>query len=203
MAEYYTFVDAEPVTVFVPPNGSHSAMQVRGVEPHSGIYFLSIMSRKGYLDAAFRNVHMNAIGRALYLDSQTPNVAGISVRQVQDAQTQLRNELTVDVESTSGNSSGRITLSYPRADHVAADVAHFQTVVAAEAQLLDAAEQDNTTANTSALAQAVQVVENAEKMSLSAAVEIVAGADTNVSLADAVNIAAEAGTLPPSLPPTP
>jgi len=187
----------------VPPNTSHRAMQVRGVEPHTGIYFLSIMSRKSYLDAAFRNVHMNALGRALYQDAQTPHVVGISVRQLQDSQTQLRNVLDVDVESTSGNSSGRITLSYPRADHVAADVTHFKSVVAAEVQLLDAAEQDSTTANTSALAQALQVVENADSLSLSEAVNIVAGADTGLSLEDAIGIAADAAGGSPTLPPLP
>lgn len=172
MAEYYTFVDAEPVTVFVPPNSSHRAMQVRGMEPHTGIYFLSIMSRKSYLDAAFRNVHMNAIGRAIYQDAQTPNVTGISVRQTQDSQTQLRNELDVDVSSTSGRSSGRITLPYPRADHVAADVGAFRAAVAAEVHLLDAAEQDGTTQNTAELAQALQVVDSAANVALTSVPEV-------------------------------
>jgi hypothetical protein len=203
MAEFYTYVDAEPVTIFVPPNSSHRAMQVRGVEPHTGIYFLSIMSNKGYLDAAFRNVHMNTLGRAIYQDAQTPHVTGISVRQEQDSQTQLRNALDVDVESTSGRSSGRITLPYPRVAHVADDVAHFRSVVAAEVRLLDAAEQDGTTENTSALAQALQVVASAESMSLAQAIDIVAGADTDVSLGEAVDIAAGAGGSLPSLPPVP
>jgi hypothetical protein len=171
VAEYYRFVDAEPVTVFVPPNSSRRSMQVRGVEPHTGIYFLSLMRRKSYLDAAYRNVHMNALGRALYEDAQTPNVAGISVRQTQDSQSQLRNELDVDVVSSSGQSSGRITLKYPRADHVAADVAAFREAVAAEVALLDAAENDGTTENTAAQMEALQTVDAAENAATLSSVE--------------------------------
>lgn len=163
MAEYFTFVDAIPVTEFVPPNSSKRVMQVRGVEPHSGIYFLSLMSRKSYLDAAFRNVHMNALGRAIFQDAQTPHVVGLSVRQTQDAQNMLRNELEVDVESSSGQSTDRITLPYPRANHVAADVDAFRKAVAAQVRLLDAAEDDGSSENSTDLAGDLATVNLAER----------------------------------------
>lgn len=163
MAEYYVFVNAEPVTEFVPPNSSKRVYQVRGVEPHSGIYFLSLMSRKSYLDAAYRNNHMGRLGRALYLESLTPHVRGISVRQTQDAQSMLRNELEVTVESSSGNSSGQVTLPYPNPAHIDDSVKSFQHAVAAEVRLLDAAEDDGSTDNTTELAADLEVVAAAEQ----------------------------------------
>lgn len=135
--KFYEHVDSQQVTEFVPPNSSRVVWQVRGREPNSGIVFLSMVNDKAFRGGNYVGPHMNRLGHVLYLESLVPNVVGISVRQVTDEQLQLKNELDVSVESTSGNSVGRITAPYPKPDDAAGSVATFSKLVEAEVELLD------------------------------------------------------------------
>lgn len=134
---FYEHIDSSQITVYVPPNSSRQAWQVRGIEPNSGIVFLSIVNDKAFRSGNYVAPHMNRLGHILYVESQVPNVTGISVRQVVNAQTQQVNELEVHVESTSGNSVGRITVPYPNAADLPGSVALFTKLVEAEVKLLD------------------------------------------------------------------
>jgi len=137
---FYEHLDSQQITEYVPPNSSRQAWQVRGIEPNSGIVFLSIVNDKAFRNGNYVAPHMNRLGHILYVESQVPNVVGISVRQVVNAQTQLVNELDVSVESTSGNSVGRITVPYPNAGDLPGSVAAFTKLVEAEVAVLDANE---------------------------------------------------------------
>lgn len=137
---FYQHLDSSQVTEFVPPNSSKVVWQIRGVEPNSGIVFLGLVNDKAFRSGTYVPKHMNQIGRVLYHESLVPNVAGISVRQIVDAQTQLKNELDVSVSSTSGNSVGSITVPYPDPSDDAGSVAAFTALVNAEVKLLDANE---------------------------------------------------------------
>lgn len=134
---FYEHLDSSQVTEFVPPNSSKTVWQVRGVEPNSGIVFLSLVNDKAFREGKYVPKHMQRLGHVLYDESLVPNVVGISVRQDVDAQTQLVNVLDVTVESTSGNSTGRITVPYPNPAQRAASVAAFTKLVEAEVALLD------------------------------------------------------------------
>lgn len=134
---FYEHLDSQQITVFVPPNSSRQAWQIRGVEPNSGIVFLSQVNDKAFRSGNYVAPHMNRLGHVLYDESQVPGVVGISVRQVTDGQLQQVNELDVTVESTSGNSTGRITVPYPNPAERLASVAAFTKLVEAEVKLLD------------------------------------------------------------------
>lgn len=137
---FYEHLDSSQITEYVPPNSSRQAWQVRGIEPNTGIVFLSIVNDKAFRAGGYVAPHMNRLGHILYVESQVPNVVGISVHQHVNAQTQLVNELDVTVESTSGNSTGRITVPYPNAGDLPASVALFTKLVEGEVALLDANE---------------------------------------------------------------
>lgn len=135
--KFYEHIDSQQVTQFVPPASSRQVWQVRGREPNSGIVFLSLVNDKAFRQGNYVPTHMNRLGHVLYDESLVPNVVGISVRQIVDAQTQLVNELDVDVESTSGQSVGRITVPYPNPADRPGSVAAFTKLVQAEVALLD------------------------------------------------------------------
>lgn len=137
---FYKHIDSEQVTVFVPPNSSKQSWQVRGLEPNSGIVFLSLINDQAFHQSGYVKTHMNRLGHCLYDESLVAHVVGISVHQRQDAQNQLVNELRVDVESASGNSVGTITVKYPNPADRAGSVAHFTALVNAESKLLTANE---------------------------------------------------------------
>lgn len=137
---FYRHIDSQQVTEFVPPNSSRTVWQVRGLEPNSGVVFLGLVNDKAFHNGGYVRAHMNRLGHIIYTESLVPNVAGISVRQVVNHQTQLENELDVDVESTSGNSTGRITVPYPNAGDLPGSVALFTKLVEAEVKLLDSNE---------------------------------------------------------------
>jgi hypothetical protein len=137
---FYQHLDSQQITIYVPPNSSRQAWQVRGVEPNSGIVFLSIINNNAFHEAGYVKTHMNRLGACLYDESLVADVVGIGVRQVQDAQNQLKNELDVTVQSTSGDSTGRITVPYPNPADKAGSVAAFTKLVQAEVKLLDANE---------------------------------------------------------------
>lgn len=137
---FYQHIDSEQVTQYVPPNSSKQVWQIRGLEPNSGIVFLSMVNDKAFRSGTYVPNHMNRIGHVLYDESRVANVAGISVRQITDTQQQLKNELDVTVTSTSGDSTGRITVPYPDPADRAGSVAAFTALVAAEVRLLDANE---------------------------------------------------------------
>jgi hypothetical protein len=137
---FYRHLDSQQVTEFVPPNSSKVVWQIRGVEPNSGIVFLGLVNDKAFKSGTYVPKHMNQLGRVLYNESLVANVVGISVRQIVDAQTQLKNELDVSVESSSGNSVGNITSPYPDPSDQAGSVAAFTALVTAEVKLLDANE---------------------------------------------------------------
>lgn len=134
---FYQHLDSQQVTEFVPPNSSKVVWQIRGVEPNSGIVFLGLVNDQAFRNGDYVAPHMNQIGRVLYHESLVPNVVGISVRQIVDSQTQLKNELDVSVQSTSGNSVGTITAPYPNPADDAGSVAAFTALVQAEVRLLD------------------------------------------------------------------
>lgn len=134
---FYRHLDSQQVTEFVPPNSSKVVWQIRGVEPNSGIVFLSLVNDEAFRSGTYVPKHMNQLGRVLYHESLVPNVAGISVHQTVDAQTQLKNELDVTVQSSSGNSQGRISAPYPDPSNDAGSVAVFTALVNAEVKLLD------------------------------------------------------------------
>lgn len=137
---FYDHLDSQQITVFVPPNSSRTAWQIRGVEPNSGIVFLGIVNEKAFKAGNYVAPHMNRLGHILYVESQVPNVVGISVRQVTNDQLQQVNELDVSVQSTSGNSTGRITVPYPDASDLPGSVARFTKLVEAEVAVLDSNE---------------------------------------------------------------
>jgi hypothetical protein len=137
---FYEHIDSQQITEYVPPNSSRSAWQVRGVEPNTGIVFLGIVNDKAFRNGNYVAPHMNRIGHILYVESQVPNVVGISVRQVTNNQLQQVNELDVSVQSTSGNSTGRITVPYPNPADLPGSVAHFTALVKGEVAVLDANE---------------------------------------------------------------
>lgn len=134
---FYQHIDSQQVTEFVPPNSSKVVWQIRGLEPNSGIVFLSLVNDKAFRSGTYVAPHMNRLGHILYTESLLPNVVGISVRQVVDSQTQLKNELEVSVQSTSGNSVGSITVPYPNAIDLPGSVAVCSALVQAEVKLLD------------------------------------------------------------------
>lgn len=137
---FYEHIDSQQITEYVPPNSSRSAWQIRGVEPNSGIVFLGLVNDKAFRQGGYVAPHMNRLGHILYVESQVPNVVGISVRQVTNGQLQQVNELDVSVESTSGNSVGRITVPYPNAGDLPGSVAIFTAHVKDEVAVLDANE---------------------------------------------------------------
>jgi hypothetical protein len=137
---FYQHIDSQQVTEFVPPNSSRQVWQVRGLEPNSGIVFLSLVNDKAFKSGTYVPMHMRRLGHVLYLESQVANVAGISVRQVDNSQRQLVNELEVTVASTSGNSFGLIIVPYPNPAQPDASVTAFAALVGAEVRLLDANE---------------------------------------------------------------
>lgn len=137
---FYEFIDAQQVTQFVPPNSSRLVWQIRSREPNTGIVFLQLVNDHAFRSANYVRTHGNRIGHILYDEAQVPGVAGISVRQVTDDQQQLVNELDVTVQSSSGNSAGRITVPYPNPADRAGSIARFTKLVEAEVQLLDANE---------------------------------------------------------------
>lgn len=138
--KFYQHIDSQQITEFVPPDSSKVVWQVRGLEPNSGIVFLSLVNDAAFRSGTYVPKRMNQLGRVLYDESLVANVAGISVRQITDSQLQLKNVLDVTVTSTSGNSTGRITVPYPDPADRAGSVAAFTALVAAEVRLLDANE---------------------------------------------------------------
>jgi hypothetical protein len=134
---FYQHIDSQQITEFVPPNSSKLVWQVRGLEPNSGIVFLSFVNDKAFRSGTYVPKHMNQLGRVLYHESLVPGVVGISVSQRQDTQNQIVNQLDVTVESTSGNSTGRIITPYPDPSDDAGSVATFTALVNAEIVLLD------------------------------------------------------------------
>ncbi len=137
---FYQHLDSLQVTEFVPPNSSKVVWQIRGLEPNSGIVFLGLVNEQAFKSGTYVPKHMNQLGRVLYDESLVANVAGISVRQIVDSQTQLKNELDVTVSSTSGNSQGSITAPYPDPSDATGSVAAFTALVQAQVRLLDANE---------------------------------------------------------------
>lgn len=137
---FYEFIDAQQVTQFVPPNSSRLIWQVRSREPNSGIVFLQLVNDHAFRTSNYVKTHGNRLGHILYDESLVAGVAGIAVRQVTDAQSQLENELDVTVQSSSGNSAGRITVPYPNPGDRAGSIARFTKLVEAEVALLDANE---------------------------------------------------------------
>ena len=137
---FYQHIDSQQITQFVPPNSSRVVWQVRGLEPNSGIVFLSMVNDAAFKSGTYVPKHMNQLGRVLYDESLVPGVVGISVTQNQDTQNQIVNELVVTVQSTSGNSTGRITVHYPDPSDAAGSVAAFTVHVNEEIKLLDANE---------------------------------------------------------------
>ena len=137
---FYEHIDSQQVTEFVPPDSSKVVWQVRGLEPNSGIVFLAMVNDKAFREGHYVPAHMQRLGHVLYDESLVANVVGISVRQDQDLQNQIKNELDVSVESTSGNSVGRITVPYPNPADRAGSVAAFTALVNAEVAVLDANE---------------------------------------------------------------
>jgi len=137
---FYQHIDSQQVTQFVPPNSSKVVWQIRGLEPNSGIVFLSMVNDKAFRQGNYVGPHMQRLGHVLYDESKVANVVGISVTQTEDSQNQIKNELDVTVESTSGDSTGRIKVPYPNPAERAASVAAFAALVAAEVRLLDANE---------------------------------------------------------------
>lgn len=137
---FYKHIDSQQVTEFVPPNSSRQVWMIRGVEPNSGVVFLSMVNDKAFRGGKYVPVHMQRLGHVIYDESLVPNVAGISVQQITDNQNQLVNQLEVTVESTSGNSVGQIIVPYPDPADRAGSVAKFTALVQAEVKLLDANE---------------------------------------------------------------
>lgn len=137
---FYEHIDSQQVTQFVPPNSSKVVWQIRGLEPNSGIVFLSMVNDKAFRSGTYVPTHMQRLGHVLYDESQVANVAGISVTQTEDSQNQIKNQLDVTVESSSGDSKGRITVPYPNPADRAGSVAAFAALVASEVKLLDANE---------------------------------------------------------------
>jgi hypothetical protein len=137
---FYKHIDSQQVTEFVPPNSSRQVWMVRGLEPNSGVVFLSMVNDKAFRGGTYVPAHMQRLGHVIYDESLVPNVAGIAVQQVTDSQNQLVNQLEVTVESTSGNSVGQIVVPYPDPADRAGSVAKFTALVQAEVKLLDANE---------------------------------------------------------------
>lgn len=137
---FYQHIDSQQVTEFVPPNSSRVVWQVRGLEPNSGVVFLSLVNDKAFRDGNYVEPHMKRLGHTIYLLSLVPNVDGIAVQQVTDSQNQLKNQLEVTVASSSGNSVGQIITPYPNPADQPGSVAAFTKLVEAEVALLDANE---------------------------------------------------------------
>lgn len=134
---FYKHIDSQQVTEFVPPNSSRQVWMIRGLEPNSGVVFLSMVNDKAFRSGTYVPAHMQRLGHVIYTESLVPNVAGISVQQVTDSQSQLKNQLEVTVESTSGNSVGQIIVPYPNPGDLPGSVATFTALVQAEVKLLD------------------------------------------------------------------
>jgi hypothetical protein len=134
---FYEHIDSQQVTEFVPPNSSRVVWMVRGLEPNSGVVFLSLVNDKAFRAGNYVKPHMQRLGHIIYTESLVPNVTGISVQQVNDNQNQIKNQLEVSVESTSGNSVGQIVVPYPNAADLPGSVAAFTALVQAEVKLLD------------------------------------------------------------------
>jgi hypothetical protein len=134
---FYQHIDSQQVTEFVPPNSSRQVWMIRGLEPNSGVVFLSMVNDKAFRNGNYVPKHMQRLGHVIYDESLVPNVRGISVQQVTDSQNQLKNQLEVTVESTSGNSVGQIIVAYPNPADRAGSVAAFTALVQAEVKLLD------------------------------------------------------------------
>jgi hypothetical protein len=137
---FYQHIDSQQITEYVPPNSSRQVWMIRGLEPNSGVVFLSMVNDKAFRGGTYVPTHMRRLGHVIYEESLVPNVAGISVQQVTDAQSQILNQLEVTVESTSGNSVGQIIVPYPDPADLAGSVKAFTALVNAEVKLLDANE---------------------------------------------------------------
>lgn len=137
LGSFYQHVASEQVTQFVPPGSSVTVWQVTGLEPNSGVVFLSLINDKAFHGPDYVRTHMQRIGHVIYDESLVAGVAGISVQQITDAQHRLVNQLEVTVESSSGNSAGTIISPYPNPADRAGSVAAFSKLVAAEVALLD------------------------------------------------------------------
>ena len=134
---FYQHIDSQQITEFVPPNSSRQVWMIRGLEPNSGVVFLSMVNDKAFRSGTYVPKHMQRLGHVIYAESLVPNVAGISVQQVTDNQNQLKNQLEVTVESTSGNSVGQIIVPYPDPADLSGSVKAFTALVNAEVKLLD------------------------------------------------------------------
>lgn len=137
LGSFYEHVDSQQVTQFVPPNSSRVVWMVRGLEPNSGVVFVSFVNDKAFRDGNYVKPHMQRLGHIIYDESLVANVAGISVQQITDSQNQLKNQLEVTVTSSSGNSAGQIIVPYPSAGDRPGSVAAFTKLVEAEVALLD------------------------------------------------------------------
>lgn len=141
MAEHYTFQQSELVTLFVPPDGTERSYRITGLEPVSGVYFVSYLPEAFYNDSPVDVApYMNSIGGWVNAMFQTVGVTGMASVETQDSQLQIQDFFDVDVESTSGKSSTTIRAAYPTADFGEFGFDAFTAQVKATVETLDAAE---------------------------------------------------------------
>lgn len=116
MATFYSFVQSEMVTVFVPPDGSYRAYRVTGLEPESGVYFQGYIPEVAYRAQSAIVATMDGIGQWVNEISKLPGVTGMASVETQDAQLQVKDWFDVDVVSTSGNSTATVRVPYPSSE---------------------------------------------------------------------------------------
>lgn len=114
MAELYTILSTEPTVEVIPPNKVRPLRLVTARSKPSGIvYFFAVRPP----DFVASHVNLIAHDIALYMEklADRPGVIDVTVEQSVNPTDTLSQKVVVTVESTSGDSSGDVTLTWGEA----------------------------------------------------------------------------------------
>jgi hypothetical protein len=140
MANLYTFINAEQITVFQPPNGSQTMQQVTAEANTSGIIFLHQFLPEVYKIADSVVNTLNGLASGFNEYATVAGVEGIQAVQEIDSQNQLADKIDVTVLSTSGKSSTVFRTTYPMVDFFDTGYLAFIAAVEKQRAQLDAVE---------------------------------------------------------------
>lgn len=114
MADLYDVIGQETVTEFVPPQTTRQKHQVTAVAKPSGVVFVT---RVASADWNANNLGLILHDLAVYMNklAARPGVVSVDEQQDVNANNQLTNSFLVTVESSSGDGSADVRLTYGEA----------------------------------------------------------------------------------------
>lgn len=140
MADLYSFISSEQVTVLIPPNSTRTEQQVTAQATASGIVFLARFIAELYQYPDEVASSLNTLAQWFNDYAAVPGVAGISAVQEINSQNELEDKIDVTVVSTSGKSSTVFRTFYPTVDFGNVVYDNFAAAVARQRAQLDAVE---------------------------------------------------------------